>query len=185
MQPQPSVIATGDFLYFAPAGKTFTVPAAGIVSATSKPGATDPIWTDYMLGTVMKPSQDKYSGKTVTIKAPMPGTGIVAPVNIIRPSHELTMEVEMNELSRLALAGFYKAVLIEPGDTLYNPLARGAGLQGWLKRQRYDQNGNIVAVDDWYVDLDCTDLATQANENIINPKFLFTWLYSPLAGSAI
>jgi hypothetical protein len=185
MQAQPSVIATGDFLYFAPAGKAFTVPGAGTVSATSKPGATDTIWTTYVLGTVMKPSQDKYSGKAVTIKSPMPGTGIVVPQNIIRPSHELTMEVELNELSRLAVAGFYKAALIETGDTVYNALSRAEGIQGWLKRQRYDHDGNVIAVDDWWVDLDCTDLATQANENIINPKFVFTWLYSPLAGSAI
>lgn len=55
---------------------------------------------------------------------------------------------------------------------------------GWLKRQRYDQNGNVVAIDDWWVDLDVTDIGAK-NDNILNPKFKFTWLYSALAGSAI
>lgn len=184
MNAQPSVITTGDFLYFAPGGQAYTVPSAGTVSASSKPNSTDPIWTTYALGTVKKPSQDKYTGKPVTIMAPMPGTGIVAPIDIKRPTAGLESDVEMNEFSRLGVAGFYKSPLIGESDTSFYPLSRVDSLNGWLKRQRYDANNGLYIVDDWWVDLDVTDLAVD-EENIIHPKFKFTWLYSSLAGSAI
>jgi len=184
MQAQPSVIATGDFLYFAPGGQAYTIPQAGTVSASSKPGVTDPIWTTYSLGSVSKPSQDKYTGKEVVISAPIAGTGIIAPKDIIRPQAGLTSEVEMNEMSRVALAGFYKSPLIAPADTSFYPLSRAASLNGWLKRQRYDAANGLWITDDWWVDADVSDLAMES-ENIIKPKFKFTWLYSPLAGSAI
>jgi hypothetical protein len=57
-------------------------------------------------------------------------------------------------------------------------------LQGWLKRQRYDSINGLYIVDDWWVDVDVTDLSI-SDTNTINPKFKFTWLYSALAGSAI
>jgi hypothetical protein len=190
MQAQPSVITTGDFLYFAPAGKAFVLPAAGIVSATSMPGplnAGDPpdaIWTTYALGTVKKPAVDKFEGKAIEVKSPMPGTGIIVTSQILRPERGLTMEVEMNELSRLALAGFYKSDLIEIADTSFHPLGGAGSITGWLKRQRYDGINGAYIVDNWWVDLDVTDLSVN-DTNTINPKFKFTWLYSALAGSAI
>jgi hypothetical protein len=187
MQAQPSVIATGDFLYFAPGGKAFTIPAAGVVAATAIPDPTDPIWTTYALGTVRKPTQDKVASKEIKVMAPLPGSGTISLRTIIRPEHELTMEVEMNEISRLALAGFYKSGLIEIGDTSFFPLANSTGLQGWLKRQRYDasqSNGTPWIVDNWWVDLDVTEIAV-SDPNLITPKFKFSWLYSALQGSAI
>jgi hypothetical protein len=184
MQAQPSVIATGDFLYFAPTGKAFTIPGAGNVSAAAKPGPTDTIWTTYAIGTVKKPAVDKFVGKEVEIKAPMPGTGVIVTQKIIRPDRGLTMEVEINEMSRLALAGFYKSGLIEIADTSFHPLGGVDSLQGWLKRQRYDSINGLYIVDDWWVDVDVTDLSI-SDTNTINPKFKFTWLYSALAGSAI
>jgi hypothetical protein len=185
MQQQPSVVAAGDFLYFAPAGQAFTIPGAGVVSATAKPGPTDPIWVAFALGTVGdgKPSNDKPDKKGVEIMSPMPGTGIIVTTNVIYPKRGLKMEVTMNELSRLALAGFYKSPLIQLTDTAFFPLS-GNSLQGWLKRQRYDQNNGLFVIDDWWVDLDCTDLGSK-EENLFAPKFNFTWLYSALNGSAI
>ena len=183
-QTGPSVIATGDFLYFAPGGQAFTIPAAGMVGSTSKPGPTDPIWTSFALGTVKKPTVDKFTGKPVTVSAPMPGTGIVAPTNIIRPTVGLEMTVEMNELSRTALAGFYKSPLIQLTDTSFYPLSRAAALMGWLKRQRYDAANGQYIIDDWWVDVDVSELKTD-EENILHPTFMFTWIYSPLAGSGI
>lgn len=184
MQAQPSVIATGDFLYFAPGGQAFTIPGAGTVGVAAKPGPTDSIWTTYALGSVKKPATDKVTSKAATILAPLPGTGVIAPKDIIRTEHGMVMTVEMNELSRLALAGFYKSPLIAIADTGFNPLAGGANFKGWLKRQRYDATNGLYIVDDWWVDLNVTDIAVGEN-NIINPKFEFTWLYSALAGSAI
>ena len=184
MQTQPSVIATGDFLYFAPSGQAFTIPSAGTVGSAAKPGPTDSIWTTFALGSVKKPATDKITSKAAKIMAPMPGTGIVTTKDLIRTEHELVMNVEMNELSRLALAGFYKSPLIQLADTAFNPLAQGANFKGWLKRQRYDATNGLYLVDDWWVDLNVTDIAVGEN-NIINPKFEFTWLYSALAGSAI
>lgn len=172
MQQQPSVIASGDFLYFAPAGKAFTIPAAGIVSNAAKPDPTDPIWSDYLLGTVAKMPQDKRTSKEVKIMQPTTA-GTIVPVDILRPQHELTMEVTMNEVSRLALAGFYKSGLIEITDTTFYPLT-ASSLQGWLKRVRW-QDGAPWITDDWWVDLDCSELAV-VEPNVIQPKFLFTWL---------
>ena len=134
----PTVIQTGDFLYFAPAGQAFTIPAAGTVSATAKPGAADSIWTTFGLGTVKKPTTDKVDAKAIEIKAPMPGTGIIVTQNVVRPERSLKIMVEMNELSRLALAGFYQSAYIQLTDTTFSPLAGSGSLQGWLKRQRYD-----------------------------------------------
>jgi hypothetical protein len=184
MQAQPSVVTTGDFLYFAPNGKAFTIPIAGTVSAVAKPGPTDAIWTTYAIGTVKKPTVDKNEGKAIEVKSPMPGTGIIVTQKIIRPERGLTMEVEMNELSRVALAGFYKSDLIEITDTSFHPLGGAGSLQGWLKRQRYDAALGLYIVDDWWVDVDVTDLSIN-DTNTVNPKFKFTWLYSALAGSAI
>lgn len=184
MQAQPSVIATGDALYFAPGGQAFTIPAAGTVSANAKPGPTDPLWLTYLLGTVKKPTTDKYDGKAVEIKSPMPGTGVIVTQKIVRPERGLSMEVEVNELSRLSLAGFYKSPLIQITDTSFYPLSGSGSLVGWLKRQRYDALNGVYIIDDWWVDVDVTDLAV-SDTNIIAPKFKFTWLYSPLAGSAI
>lgn len=184
MQQQPSVIQTGDFLYFAPTGQAYTVPAAGTVSSTSKPGAGDAIWTTFALGTVKKPTQDKVEAKAVAIKAPIPGTGIVTTMNIVRPQRDMKMMVEMNELSRLSLAGFYQCPLIQLTDTSFNPLSGSGSFQGWLKRQRYDATNGLYIVDDWYVDLSVTDMPTD-EENLLRPKFEFNWLYSPLAASAI
>ena len=187
MQAQPSVIATGDFLYFAPNGKAFTIPANGTVSATAIPDPTDPIWTTYALGTVKKPATDKIASKEIKVLAPLPGSGTISLRNIIRPEHEMSMEVEMNEISRLALAGFYKSGLIEIGATSFYPLSSSQPLLGWLKRQRYyasQANGTPWIVDNWWVDLDCTDIAV-SEPNLITPKLKFTWLYSALQGSAI
>jgi len=184
MNAQPKVIATGDFLYFAPSGQAFTVPSAGTVSATAKPGAADSVWTTFALGTVKTPATDKVDSKDVLIESPMPGTGIIVPQDIIRSKHSLKMNVEMNELSRLALAGFYKSPLINVNDTSFYPLSGPVNFKGWLKRQRYDGATGLYIVDDWWVDLNVTDLAISDN-NIIQPKFEFTWLYSALAGSAI
>jgi len=184
MQQQPSVIATGDFLYFAPAGQAFTVPAAGVVSAAALPGAADTIWTTFGLGTVMKPTTDKYEGKDVVIKQPLPGTGIIIPQQILRPDRGLTMEVTMNEFSRLSVAGFYKSPLIMLTDTAFYPLAGEGSLQGWLKRQQYDNTNGLYKVDNWWVDLNCTKMDVH-DDNVVSPTFTFTWLYSGLAGSAI
>ena len=183
MQQQPSVIQTGDFLYFAPGGTAYTIPVAGNVSANAKPGAADPAWVTFALGTVKKPTADKVTAKAVEVMAPMPGTGVVVTTNVLRPTRALKMTVEMNELSRLALAGFYLTPFIQLTDTSFVPLSGSGALQGWLKRQRYDANNGLYLVDDWWVDLFVTDLATD-EENVLHPKFEFTWLYSALAGSA-
>ena len=187
MQAQPSVIATGDFLYFAPAGQAFTIPAAGVVAATAIPDPTDPIWTTFGLGTVKKPTTDKVTSKEIKVMAPLPGSGTISLRNIIRPEHELMMEVEMNEMSRLALGAFYKAGLIAINATSFTPLSSSQSFQGWLKRQRYDAsqaNGTPWIVDNWWADLNCTDIAVN-EPNWITPKFQITWLYSALQGSAI
>ena len=183
MDQQPSIVATGDFLYFAPSGQAFTVPGAGVVSAAAKPGATDPIWTTYALGTTSKATSDKFTGKPVTISAPIPGTGQIAPTTIVRPTLGFTVTAVMNEFSRLAAAGFYRSPLIQPTDTSFTPLS-GGPIQGWLKRQRYNQASGLFMVLDFWVDLDCTEL-TLKEENVIQPQFVFTWLYSGLQGAAI
>jgi hypothetical protein len=175
MQAQPSVIASGDFLYFAPEGKAFNIPAPGVVSNAAKPDPTDPLWSTYLLGTVggSNPvTQDKRTSKEVMIKAPTI-TGTIVPTRVLRPEHELTMEVTMNEISRTALAAFYKSPLIETGDTTFYPLSSQA-LRGWLKRQRYSDTG-LWIVDDWYVDVDVTEFTVEA-PNVYKPKFKFTWL---------
>ena len=184
MQAQPSVIATGDFLYFAPGGQSFTIPSAGTVSATAKPGATDPIWTTFALGSVKKPTQPKLASKETKIMAPMPGTGIITTKNVLRTEHDLTLEVDMNEVSRLSMAGFYQSPLIQITDTAFYPLSSSGNFTGWLKVQRYDAANGLWSTQDWWVDLNVTDLAIGEN-NVINPKFKFTWLYSALAGTAI
>ncbi len=187
MQAQPSVIATGDFLYFAPSGQAFTIPGAGVVSASAIPDPTDPIWTTFALGTVKKPTQDKVDSKEIKVLSPLPGSGTISLRKIIRPQHEMTMEVEMNEISRLALAGFYKSGLIQVADTAFYPLASSQSIEGWLKRQRYDAsqaNGTPWIVDNWYVDLDCKEIVS-SEPNLLTPKFLFTWIFSSLQGSAI
>jgi hypothetical protein len=183
MQTQPSVVQTGDFLYFAPAGIAFTIPAAGVVGANAKPGAADSSWTTYALGTVKKPTADKVTAKAVEVMAPMPGTGYVVTTNVLRPTRAMKMTVEMNELSRLSLAGFYLAPFIQLTDTGFIPLSGSGSLQGWLKRQRYDAGNGLYVVDDWWVDLFATELKTD-EENVLHPTFEFTWLYSALAGSA-
>ena len=186
MQQQPSVIATGDFLYFAPAGQAFTIPGAGTVGVAAKPGAADAIWTTFALGSVKKPIMPKLASKEAVIMAPLPGTGIIAPKQVLRTEHNLTLEVEINEISRLSMAGFYQSPLIQLTDTGFFPLSGNGSFNGWLKVQRYDASnpGTPWQTQDWWVDLNVTDLATGEN-NIINPKFKFTWLYSALAGGAI
>jgi hypothetical protein len=174
MQQQPSVIASGDYLYFAPAGQAFNIPAAGVVSNSAKPDPADPIWLTFGLGTVAKLPQDKRTSKAVTIMQPTI-QGTIVPFNILRPQHELTMEVTMNEMSRLALTGFYKSPLIGLADTTFYPLT-SSSLQGWLKRVRW-QNGAPWITDDWWADLDCEEF-TVVEPNIIQPKFKFTWLGS-------
>ena len=68
MQQQPSVIQTGDFLYFAPGGTAYTIPVAGNVSANAKPGAADPAWVTFALGTVKKPTAAKVTAKKAPAK---------------------------------------------------------------------------------------------------------------------
>jgi len=184
MQTQPSVVQSGDFLYFAPAGQAYTIPQAGTVSSAAKPGALDPIWQTFALGTVRKPAQDKYEGKAIEIKSPIPGTGIIVSKNVVRPERGLSMEVEMNEYSRLSVAGFYKSNLIQLTDTSFVMLSGAGSIQGWLKRQRYDATNGVYDISDWFVDLDVSDLAVE-DGNIICPKFKFIWLYSSLAANAI
>src|SRR5579859_5824552 len=176
-QGTPSVIATGDFLYFAPAGQNFNLPAPGVVSNAAKPSPADPIWTTFLLGTVKKTPQDKRTSKEVKIMQPTVN-GTIVPANVLRPQHELTMEVEVNEISRTALASFYKAPLIQGTDTTFYPLT-SSGIQGWLKRQRYgtDNPGTPWIVEDWWIDLDCQEFPV-TDPNVIQPKFLFTWLYA-------
>ena len=186
MQTQPSVIATGDFLYFAPAGQAFTVPSAGTVGPAAKPGATDAIWTTFALGTVKKPATVKKTAKETMIKAPLPNSGMIATTNVLRSELGFVMDIEMNEISRLALAGFYQSGLIALNATSFYPLAGIANFLGWLKIQRFDASlatGTPWLVEDWWVDLNVTDIAVGEN-NVIQPKFAATWLYSALAGAA-
>jgi hypothetical protein len=82
------------------------------------------------------------------------------------------------------MAGFYKSPLIQLTDTSFYPLSGPGSIMGFLKRQRYDATNGLYIVDDWWVDLNVTELAAGEN-NIIQPKFTFTWLYSSLAGSSI
>jgi hypothetical protein len=171
MQQQPTVINTGDFLYFAPAGQAFTIPSAGTVSNAAKPDATDPIWTTFGLGTVNKSPTIKRTSKEVKIMQPTT-QGTIVPVNILRPQHELTLEVTMNEVSRLSLTGIYKTPLIGLTDTTFYMLT-SSSLQGWLKMVRW-QNGVPWFTSDWWADLDCEDSMT--DPNVITPKFTFTWL---------
>lgn len=176
-QGTPSVIATGDFLYFAPAGQAFNLPAPGTVSNAAKPSAADPVWTNFSLGTVMKTGTDKRSSKEVKIFQPTVN-GTIVPLNILRPQHELTFEVEMNEIGRTALAAFYKTPLIQNADTVFYPLT-SSSLQGWLKRQRYStaNPGTPWIVDDMWVDIDAQEFPV-VEPNVIHPKFVFTWLIS-------
>lgn len=183
MEQQPSVIQTGDFLYFAPTGQAYTIPAAGTVSSSALPDASDPIWTTFALGTVMKTTTDKVTAKEIPIMAPMPGTGMIRTNKILRPSASLTVEAEMNEISRTAMAGFYKSPLIQTTDTSFVALSGEGSIEGWLKRQRYDGVNGLWIVDDYYVDLNVTDLTPE--DNVLHPKFVFTWLYSSLAAQAI
>ncbi len=184
METTPTVIATGDFLYFAPTGQAYTIPEDGTVSVTARPDPTDPIWTEFILGTVTKPTTDKFTGKDVVIKSPIPGTGIIAAKKVLRPERGLTMEVEMNEFGRLAAAAFYKAPLIQSADVSFFPLSGQGSIEGWLQRQRYDNDNGLWITDSWYVDCNVTDIK-YGEQSIVNPTFMFTWLYAALAGSSI
>lgn len=182
MQQQPAIIATGDFPYFAPTGQPYTIPANGTVSNNAKPGATDPIWQTFSLGTVRKPVMPKYEGKAVEIKSPVPGTGFIVTRKIVRPERGLTLEIETNELSRLAMAAFYKANLIMLTDTSFAPLSGTGSIEGWLKVQRYDAGNGVYDIGDWYVDMDCSDLKIE-DGNIVCPNFKFTLLQSGIAAA--
>lgn len=180
----PKALALGDFLFFAPSGKAFTVPANGTVSNTSKPGAADTLWTTYAIGNVESFEDKMVDDNEQKIKGPLPGSGVIVTKDVVQTEQGLELEFTCNEMSRLAAQCFYRGQQLEANTAQFNPLSTPP-VKGWLKVQRYDQDSLTHIVLDFWVRLKCTGGMKGGDGSIIKPTFNALVLYSSLNTAAI
>ena len=131
-------------------GVAFTVPGAGVASATAKPGITDTGWID--AGPIKWAKSP--TSKTEEYMSPQPGKYVAEDEIVLSVGLKLKGKIEKqsNLAYQLALA---TAQMPVPGTAggVFNPLAGSPVVRAWLHVQEYDQNNTLVNTVDYWVAL--------------------------------
>ncbi len=168
-------IATGDFGFFIQAGLDYTVPSAGVVSATSKPGALDPLWCN--IGNIEKCSISINGEKEEEIWGPTGQSGVISLRDIITTKQNLEFKLTCNEMTPLAIQAFYRTLRLTTASDHFIPLSAPPP-KGWLKIQRFDQDSLAHLVMDVYCRLKVTGGMDGGDGSALKPEFTATVLYS-------
>jgi hypothetical protein len=169
------IIATGDYLFFA-------IAATGTSSALIKPAANDAAWIT--LG-VVESHEDKLDDeKEEKIFAPQGTTGVLTIKDTVVTKQNLEFVFTTGELTPLALQAFYRTLNLTTASTQFNPLS-GNVPKGWLKVQRYAQDGVAAFVADLWGRLKVTGGMKSGDGSIIKPAFSHLLLQSTLNTVAI
>ena len=150
---------------FFPTGSNFTIPAAGVASSSSKPGATDPAWL--LFGNVKWGMEGDH--KSETYMEPTPGA--YAATDKILLSKGLKGKGKLEKLSNFAYQLLWAAQPLPASATyggaapvaggVYNPLSGNPIVQGWLHWQEYDGNNTLLNTVDIYVALQASGSANR------------------------
>jgi hypothetical protein len=146
-------IVVGSQSTFFPENNAFTVPAAGVCSSSSKPGATDPAYI--ALGSC-KWSKSAAT-KTETYMAAAPGAYVAQDEVVLARGLTLKTKIELQSNLAYQLALATAAMPVSPAaGGVYNPLAGSPVVRGWLHIQEYDQNNVLLNTVDYWVALKAT-----------------------------
>jgi hypothetical protein len=161
-------IATGDKIYFFRAGDAFTVPEAGTCGSGDKPAGTDPKWIN--LG-VVKSHDDAHANEQVQeVMAPIGNSGILGLKKKVFTKIGLDLKFVTSEVSPLAMQAFYRTGNLDNTSAQFTPLI-SAPPEGWLKVQRYDQDGTAHLIMDAYVQLDVTGGMKSGDGTLVEPEW--------------
>ncbi len=151
--------ATGGVIhvFFFRDGDNITVPAAGgnVAGASSRnnrPDATDPLYID--LGAIADWDDSGIKATYDKIMGPNPAApGTLMTISKVKKSIEGNLKFTTEEIAALAFEILYQvsAELSSAGGA-FTPLSAPAK-QGWLHREFYDQNNNLIHTMDTYVHL--------------------------------
>lgn len=170
-------IATGDYVFFFPEDKAFTVPEAGVSSKTAKPGAADEGWVG--LGNVETNDPQQMGEKEEEVWGPTGQKGVLSLREIITTKQGLEFKITVNEVSPLAMQCFYRTEELDADSEQFNPLS-AVPPNGWLKIQRFDQKGGAHLVMDVWCRLKCTGGHKSGDGSLIRPEFSAVVSYSTL-----
>lgn len=161
------------FLWFAREGDSFTVPSAGTVSQTSKPGADDTSFFDLGVSEEFKLAPE---GSSEVIMSGAPG-GLVA-------IDEIPLD-KMWKASWTAVDLTHVAVQLLMGHTALTAASNSGNIlqgdlivKGYLKFQAYDGGHNLRISGEKWGSLKVTDVQPWSGKNPFKAKFEFNGLRS-------
>lgn len=155
LNPREAIIAT--HAKFFPAGKAFTVPAAGTASSTARPGDTDEGWVPIgdIDETVDSPTREEFK-----VYAPRPGRKRLK--KILSTKDEVTIRMTAQEVSPLAVQAIFKTSPLDETSNTFTPFS-GTSIAGWLNLKRFDQENVFVSEMTVWVDLKVAGDVTHGN----------------------
>jgi hypothetical protein len=170
-------IKAGTFAFFVEQGTAFTVPSAGTVSATAKPGITDSGWTS--LGKIEEADREPPSIQDEEeIYAPDAETGEYVLTDIQEGGAKLSGSFTLLEHSPLVERLTWRTQALTSASTQATPNS-GKLPKGWLHIVTKDQNGTILDTVELYVRLKLKS-ALKSSRKIGKPVVEWTALHSTL-----
>lgn len=160
----------GNRIYIVQSGAAFTVPSAGTVSNSTKPGSADASWVD--LG-VVDDFSIKKNAKKIEVYGPRPGRRVRTKTLETNVSHDI--EFTGKELGVTAYQNLFRSASLTPASTVYNPTA-GPTWEGFMKVEQYDQDDVLInTFDVWgMLSVDNVDFGA----DVVSPKYMFMVAFS-------
>lgn len=139
-------LVTGKDLFFAREGTAFTVPSAGTVSRTAKPGAADSAWGD--LGPIAEGKiQTDVQERDVRRRGRL--------VDVLEHGHDTKITGTLEEFGPQASQLLFRHLAgVSTGQ--FNPLESRKAIKGWLKCQIYDEDDTSIITVEVYVRIKLT-----------------------------
>lgn len=171
------VTALTAHIMFAQEGAAFTVPSAGTVGRTSKPGGADALWAAGNFGDCLDfkitPGSEIYE-----VKGGNPGGRTFKDILEIEKSLRFTWQNQ--QLDPITLQLLFGTQSLNPSSTVANPLEGRVMLKGWMKFQAYDPSQVMTAIGEVWVGLRVTDAEPWSGANPVQATFEATMLFSTL-----
>lgn len=164
-------------LFFVQEGGAITVPSAGTVSRTAKPGEGDPLWAAGYLGDVeeFRPAPES---QVYDIMGGIPG-GLVLK-NKIEVEKRWKASFTTTRRDAITAQTMYGTLPLSASSTQGNPLEGKLNVKGWLQIQVYDADSNLRDVADVWGTLKVTSMEPVSGRNPVKVTYEFEVEYSTL-----
>ena len=143
-------------VYFALAGASFTAPSSGTLSISSvTPDPTDPIWQNFVevdTETGIQ-TQIEYQGETVSKKLYVldNGRAVIGPNKRHVAGSVKRIVVNGQDVGPLATQLIYHSDTLTSSSTQFNEEEGAYQVEGLLKQQGYDSQGNWLVINRWVI----------------------------------